>query len=347
MAMLDNWVSEYVKNKEYRVALGLPEEVAEEYELLAQGEYNANYFFVHPVTCLKLILRVNCGSQMHLNHQISYEARALSFLAVSGRTPEVLWVDENEDHGVLVEKYLPGEHLDYKDDKQMKGVAACLADIHSLKYPEEESVSCNPEKINADVNKLIAPTDSLVAILEECEHMIAKYMDSDLGSNDTKKRIRMLLDKAWDVSKMSDCLSPYRCCINTELNSTNFLIDGDSTFLVDWEKPLYGDPAQDLGHFLAPTTTFWKTDVILSEDEINSWIKDYIDCVDDRYDTTGIEQRTNKFLLMTCMRGICWCAMAWVEYQEPGRLLRNESTANKLEQYLSDNFLSMIEAIYK
>ena len=77
-----------------------------------------------------------------------------------------------------------------------------------------------------------------------------------------------MLDMVW---KLVDCLEEpvYRCCINTELNSTNFLINGGTydNFLIDWEKPLYGDPAQDLGHFLAPTTTFWKTDVILSREE--------------------------------------------------------------------------------
>ena len=57
-------------------------------------------------------------------------------------------------------------------------------------------------------------------------------------------------------------IHPYQCCINTELNSTNFLIGGEGkpNYLIDWEKPLFGDPAQDLGHFLAPTTTFWKTE---------------------------------------------------------------------------------------
>lgn len=345
--MLDSWIDEYVKNKKYRVALGLPEDVTEKYEALAQGEYNANFVFIHPVSGRKLLLRVNCGSQMHLNHQISYEAGALLFLAESGHTPEVLWVDENAEYGVLVENYLPGKHLDYRDAKQMKGVAKCLADIHSMRFPEGETFSCNPEKINADINKLIAPTDPLAAILEECEHMVTKYMESDLGNDETRKRIRILLDKAWNMANNGDCSSTYRCCINTELNSTNFLVDGDNTYLVDWEKPLYGDPAQDLGHFLAPTTTFWKTDIILSEEEIDAWIRAYIDCVDGRYDTTGIEQRTKVFLLITCMRGICWCAMAWIEYQEPDRLLRNESTANKLDQYLSDDFLSMIEAIYK
>lgn len=69
---------------------------------------------------------------------------------------------------------------------------------------------------------------------------------------------------------------PYHCCINTELNSTNFLVnDRDDNekeaYLVDWEKPLYGDPAQDLGHFLAPTTTFWKTDVILDQEQMDAF----------------------------------------------------------------------------
>ena len=49
--------------------------------------------------------------------------------------------------------------------------------------------------------------------------------------------------------------------VNTELNSGNFLIDPQGvSSLVDWEKPLVSEPGQDLGHFLAPTTTFWKTD---------------------------------------------------------------------------------------
>ena len=55
-------LKEYVKLEQYRKALGLPEEVTETYEMLAQGEYNRNYIFTHPVTKKKLILRVNFGS---------------------------------------------------------------------------------------------------------------------------------------------------------------------------------------------------------------------------------------------------------------------------------------------
>lgn len=59
-------LNEYVKNEKYRKALNLPNEQEEEYIMLAQGEYNINYSFTHPKTGKKLLLRVNCGSQMHL-----------------------------------------------------------------------------------------------------------------------------------------------------------------------------------------------------------------------------------------------------------------------------------------
>ena len=38
------------------------------------------------MTGKKLLLRVNCGSQMHLEHQIEYEAHALRLMeALAGR----------------------------------------------------------------------------------------------------------------------------------------------------------------------------------------------------------------------------------------------------------------------
>ena len=86
-------LNEYVKNEKYRKALNLPNEQEEEYTMLAQGEYNINYSFTHPKTGKKLLLRVNCGSQMHLENQIGYECHALQLLEASGRTPKVLYVD--------------------------------------------------------------------------------------------------------------------------------------------------------------------------------------------------------------------------------------------------------------
>ncbi len=47
-----------------------------------------------------------------------------------------------------------------------------------------------------------------------------------------------MLDKDGKRQKNSYGRFTYQCCINTELNSTNFLIGGEgkSNYLIDWEK---------------------------------------------------------------------------------------------------------------
>ena len=334
---------EYVAWKPYREAMGLPGEVTEEYTLLAQGEYNRNYIFTHPISEKRLILRVNCGSQMRLENQIQYEYGALKLLEGSGRTPKVYYVDGSLkmlSHGVLVMEYLPGHELDYRTELPL--AAACLADIHSVRVGE--------------TTHLIKPEDPLKAILEECEAMFQTYMVSALGKSETKEKIRGMLDQGWRLWK--DCIAGngagqafgenadfgYQCCVNTELNSTNFLINGEGkgNYLIDWEKPIYGDPAQDLGHFLAPTTTFWKTDVILTPKETEAFLDLYIQMVDGRFDTGGLKERVYTYIPITCLRGVTWCAMAWVEYQQPDKLLFNQSTFDKLGAYLETGFLERL-----
>lgn len=209
-----------------------------------------------------------------------------------------------------------------------------LQDIHSVPVKETDG--------------LISSSNPLQAILDECNQMVQTYYESDLGEEKKKVQIRRLLELGQEkINEIRD-YSGYRCCINTELNSGNFLMNGagKDNYLVDWEKPLYGDPVQDLGHFLAPTTTFWKTDVILTEEEMADFTRKYIQAVNGRFDVSGIEEHLNIFIPITCLRGITWCAMAWVEYQEPGRLIRNEETFKKMEDYLKRDFLDMIEERY-
>ena len=260
---MEDMIQQYVQGTHYRTCMQLPEKMTESYEMLAQGEYNRNYLFTHPVTGQKLILRVNLGSQMHLDHQIEYEYQALKILEASGRTPKVYYVDGTKKeipYGVMVMEFLPGHAMEY--ETELFRAADILADIHSV-----------PVKAGSS---LIEQENPLRSILEECEEMFAVYEQSDLGDAQKKRWIRELLKEGW---KRVDALTApaYRCCINTELNSTNFLIQERESqapdYLIDWEKPLYGEPAQDLGHFLAPTTTFWKTDVILTEAQVEAFIQ--------------------------------------------------------------------------
>lgn len=330
-----NGLEEYVKREEFLEGLKIPKDSKVDFQLLAQGEYNINYLFTHPITKDKLILRVNTASQMNLSDQIEYEYKSLLQLKESKRTPIPIYVDGSKkylDYGVLVMNFLQGVPLDYKKDLYI--AANCLADIHSVVLEENTHLLC--------------PKNPLEAILDECKDMVQTYYDSTLGDEEKKNQINRILNLGEEMIKNTDEYKGRRCIINTELNSSNFLINGENNnnYIIDWEKPILGEPAQDLGHFLAPTTTFWKTDVILSTEEIEKFTKEYIKVVGDRFNTNDIEDRLKLYLPITCLRGITWCAMAWVQYKDPNKLIRNEFTAKKLEDYLSNEFLDMIENRY-
>ena len=330
-----NGLEEYVKRQEFLDELNIPKDSKIDFQLLAQGEYNINYLFTHPITNEKLILRVNTASQMDLSDQIEYEYKSLLQLKESKRTPIPIYVDGSKrhiDYGVLVMNFLPGVHLDYRKDLHI--AASCLGDIHSVELEEN--------------SHLICPKNPLQAILDECKIMVQTYYDSHLGDEEKKKQIKRMLNLGEEMIKNTGEYKGRRCIINTELNSSNFLINGENNdnYIIDWEKPILGEPAQDLGHFLAPTTTFWKTDVILSQEEIEQFTKDYIKAVGERFSTNDIEDRLKLYLPITCLRGITWCAMAWIQYKDPNKLIRNEFTEKKLDDYLSKEFLDMIENRY-
>lgn len=55
---------------------------------------------------------------------------------------------------------------------------------------------------------------------------------------------------------------------------------------------------------------------------------------------------SNIFIPITCLRGITWCAMAWVEYQNGKTDAPTKETFKKMEDYLKRDFLDMIEERY-
>lgn len=328
-------LEEYTKMKSFKESLDIPLDKDVKIKLLAQGEYNINYIFNHPITNKKLILRVNTGSQMHLDNQIEYEYNALDEIYESKRVPKVYYVDKslkNLDYGVLVMEFLEGRALIYETDLSI--AAKCLSDIHGLRVKEDSS--------------LISPNNLLLEMLKECRSMSEVYLSSDLANEEVKKTIERLID--FSEKKIRNEKETYlkRHYINTELNSGNFLINGEEkdNYIIDWEKPILGDPVQDIAHLLAPTTTFWKTDTILKRDEMINFIKEYIGFVKGRFNTEGIINRFNTYLTLTCLRGITWCSMAWVQYQNKDKVIKNDFTYEKIKAYLKPEFLNYVEKEY-
>ncbi len=353
---------ERISEQAYREALKLPKEVIEEYDFLARGEYNENFVFTHPESGKKYVLRVNHGSQMHLKEQISYEAHALSLLEKSGRVPKVYYVDEKGDKGILLMDFLEGRALCYETDLPVAG--QILADIHSTEYEREK---------DRGELRLLSPENPLYAMLSECASLQRSYELSPFMEDSIYMRCHALWKKGVNLEmKYAKMLSQKDfCIINTELNSGNFLIQSEekkdklpasngqskenckdingkdaSSYLIDWEKPLYAHFAQDLGHFLAPTTSFWKTDIILQEKDKVDFFCSYREALAGRREFSKIEEQTELFILFNCIRGLSWCAYAYAEYQK-GRDIQNEDTFRKIKAYLTDPFLSSVEELFQ
>lgn len=312
---------DFLRSDAFLSPLGIPTGTEPEFSVLGQGEYNLNYAFIHPVTGKRLVLRINTGSQMHLPDQIGYEYAALQYLTPSGRTPKPLCCYPEQK--MLVMEWLPGRALQYETDLDV--AAQILADIHCTPVPE----NC----------ALLRPRHPAKAIYDECLQMVQHYFDWEQADPQVYKLLKELVEEIGKLPLKVPSDAPV-CMVNTELNSGNFLIDPEGhSHLVDWEKPLLSEPAQDLGHFLAPTTTFWKTDVILTPEQVRDFVKKYAAAVNGRMDCTSLSERLPLFFTVTCLRGITWCAMAYREYCQPGRELRNEDTFRKLKAYLEPAFL--------
>ncbi|ADQ15467.1 phosphotransferase family protein [Halanaerobium hydrogeniformans] len=322
-------LEKYVKKKAFQRAIGISKNV--EIEFLAQGEYNINYILKDEED--KFVIRLNLGSQMDLDDQIGYEFNALEQLAPSGVTPRPYYLDNSKEelpYGMLVMEYLPGRPLDYRKD--LKKAAEVLASVHEVDI-EDNTI-------------LIEEQKPLSAIWDECDSLLEKYFNSELADAQVKdflKKVKVNLREKREKEREIIELLPLSI-VNTELNSANFLVDdkNDRAYLVDWEKPLITTPLQDLSIFMVPTTTLWKADFIFNQGEEEEFLHHYLKArgLDERYqEISSALQLFNQF---SVMRGISWSAMAWVEYQEPGRLIKNEDTFKTMESYLKMDFLELL-----
>lgn len=315
-----------------RDALGIDTRADVAVHALAQGEHNSNFWFAHPATGIKYVLRINYTSQLGLKEQAAYEFQALEALRPSGRTPLPLFCDETRtviDHGVLVESFCEGHLMEYTDAADMRRAAAILADVHAVKPP----VECG----------LIEPTDPLREQMDECARYLTRYRDSSLADESALAIIDAMFARA-DEALESACGAPDSGHIlNTEGVRMHFLLSDDGGgYMVDWEKPILGEVAQDIAYFLSPTTTIWDTEFVFSPDERARFLADYWKHVDDRFPKGSFDERFPLYVMTNCLRGMTWSANAMVDYADPDHPLKNERTRKKLGQYVDHRFLDYV-----
>jgi aminoglycoside phosphotransferase (APT) family kinase protein len=296
---------------------------------LAQGEYNLNYLI--RAGDLRLVFRVNIGTQIDRDDQIVYEYKALRLLENTGGTPKPFFVDDSRrffDRGILIMEFLPGEPLDYRRDTA--AAAALFARIHQTAVAEAD-------------NHLIRETAPLSLIYAECAGLLQRFFESDRAQPAIRDYLRDLLHWA-DAARARERYyqsDPWPCIVNTEVNSGNFIVNraGGTIHLVDWEMPRWGDPSQDLAHFCSPLTTLWKTDVRLSPSDRQRFLDDYRRSLRDRHLQDTLAERIRLREPFVCLRGIAWSAMGWAAYQSDYAGVKNPDTWAKLQRYMDLGFI--------
>jgi aminoglycoside phosphotransferase (APT) family kinase protein len=296
---------------------------------LAQGEYNMNYLVRQGDA--SWVFRVNVGTQIDRDDQILYEYRALKLLESTGVTPRPFYVDdsrEHVDHGVLLMEYLPGEALCYQRD--LADAARLFARIHS-------------QPVAPEANHLVPEERPLSMTYQECSHLLPVYLESELADPSLRDYLSQVLSWA-DQARHREryfVSDPWPCIINTEVNSGNFIVNRarGTLHLVDWEKPLWGDPSQDLSHFCVPTTTLWKTDYRMSPADKRAFLDAYCAAIPDAHLRDTIGERVRLRDPFNCLRGISWSAMAWVTYQTGEHALQNQDTFLKVSAYMALDFV--------
>ncbi len=296
---------------------------------LAQGEYNINYLLSGPTS--NAVFRINIASQINRPDQILYEYKALQLLRHSGVTPQPYHVDDSKeliDKGILIMEYLPGRMLDYTTD--IGAAAKVFSTIHQVQVAPEE-------------NHLIREKQPLTLIFDECSGLLENYFTATIADQEIVSLLKDIL--AWAAENKTKEKyyqdDPYQCIVNTEVNSGNFIVNdkNQTTHLIDWEMPRWGDPSSDLCHFISPLTTLWKTDYRIDAAATELFLHTYKNHMQSQPLKDTLDERMRLKMPYVLLRGISWSAMAWVAYQQDFAGVRNEQTWKTLTRYMNASFI--------
>ncbi|MGB3682602.1 MAG: aminoglycoside phosphotransferase family protein [Rubrobacteraceae bacterium] len=298
---------------------------------LARGEYSLN--FLVRGSRGDSVARLVTGTQigLPLKEQAIYEHGALELLASSGVTPRPLFVDpapQGLPYPLILEEYLPGRPLDYATD--LTAAARCVAAIHALGTPEKHHLQTHP--------------DPAPAILAESRSLAEPYLEWDDAPEDSKAALKKGFGRIEKFLEHDDLFTgDYLALVNYDLNTHNFVVEGDVAKLLDWEKARIAPRTQDLAHFLLPTTTLWRDDTatLLSDEQEQAFVDEYLEHAPAE-DPERFHLQLGAMRTIVSLRAVSWCAWALQETARSTRPITNEETLNKSRQYLEPEFLERL-----
>lgn len=288
---------------------------------LAAGEYNENYLV--EAESGRFVFRINHGSQLGLGkQQLQYEFDVLTALEGSGVTPRPFFLAQDAPGlgQVMLMEYLEGEPLRY--DRDLEEAACILARVHARPVSD----------------KLLVQAEPVADIAAESLSLLGRFPDHPMQRE--KERLLAYHEEIMDLYRRTrDELSCEPLCIvNTEVNSGNFIIGSGKgrAWLVDWEKAVVSSRYQDLGHFLVPTTTLWKTNHRITPRQREDFLAAYRAEAGLSLSLADLSRRTAILERTILLRAMAWCHMAHYEYTRSNRALAHDQTFGRINWYLEE-----------
>jgi hypothetical protein len=89
------------------------------------------------------------------------------------------------------------------------------------------------------------------------------------------------------------------------------------------------------------TTTRWKTEITLSDEQKSGFLKAYADELakagGPALPLEELQQKSRVLERAILLRALAWCYMAYYEYTNMDRPLQNQDTFNKIKDYLNES----------
>lgn len=242
-------------------------------ERLPQKGLAHKHFRVHgfDLDGFRPLLRVPKLSQFALSpkNNLIHQAACFTRATASGHSPRlhhVLPPSADLPMGALLVDEISGGPID--SHQHMPAIAECLARIHALPMPANETARAPL----ADHHDPVAGT---MAFIEDQAQFIEQAV------SDLEVRREIMAELAWArrfAAKVAGKKQP-RCLVLSDTHLGNYVIDRDGkAWFVDLEKALYGSPAVDLAHASLYTSTTWDIAASgeLSGDEVRRFYSHYL-----------------------------------------------------------------------
>ena len=192
--------------------------------------------------CVKLYPKDPWENPLFANDPLGEHA-CLKALAPHGLSPKPIAFIKTSVGPCLIYEHISGTIL----EDQVTLIAQCLAQLHQLPAPKGlREASVGSEQIGADG----------LYILGKCK-------------TPTKKLLQNLMPDTY-VKPVEQ-----RQMIHADPVPANIIVSEGKAKLIDWQCPAFGDPAEDLCHFLSPAMQWLYRQSILPDIEVSSFISSY------------------------------------------------------------------------